>query len=376
MPSRARNYFDEFVPRDSEGKPNLPEALTRIRALIGAKEPRFEDDWLEYKSGKLFNNYFAAQNGSAEHKRLADNPKSLPYEAKKKDYKFYEQWKTALKNVWAQYLSAFANNEGGVMIWGIYGAKGKNEQGNEVDAPNEEHLIDDLPAALTALQTFQNDALDPPLTGVVNVAIPASEDGKSGFIVSYIPNGAVRPYQARFDENRIYLRHGGSSSVASHTLVRMMCIQERAYSARVYMQTLQKVEENVFKCALTIENTGLLTIVNPQISIETEKLVFTKKQLSPHSMGTSKQLILRPKVDVHYRTLQPFEFFVAGEPDPEILWQINVSIKDSLPLHGQIRKPFPFGGAIVFELKRINPEDEPLDPVDLLLKRAAKTQAN
>jgi predicted HTH transcriptional regulator len=76
-PSIARDFFDRIV--------NATDPIATIRALVNTVAPVFETDWLEFKT---------------EHQ-----------DPKQRDRKGGQTW--------SESLGAFANNQGGVLVWGI-----------------------------------------------------------------------------------------------------------------------------------------------------------------------------------------------------------------------------------------------------------------
>ncbi|WP_406699173.1 ATP-binding protein [Singulisphaera sp. Ch08] len=92
--SLARDLFDRIVNGDS---------LAILRAMVEGEPRAVESEWLEFKAFP-WNDFLDPMKGY--------DPKNL--KEKKKDF---------IKETWSQVLSAFANTQGGVLIWGIHAAK-------------------------------------------------------------------------------------------------------------------------------------------------------------------------------------------------------------------------------------------------------------
>lgn len=175
--SLARTFFDSLFAGD---------AVANVRALINADPPRVECDWFDAK---------------------CENPKQ-------KDDKNTQK-------IWSKVLGGFANNQGGVVVWGLEARKAQID-GQDVDAVCGELPILNPEAFRSKLIEWQRQATDPVLPNVEIVAVTLPEDKAKGFVICYIPEGAHKPYRSEYAERNYYLRAGDSTFVMSRSVLASM----------------------------------------------------------------------------------------------------------------------------------------------------------
>lgn len=134
---------------------------------------------------------------------------------------------------WSKFICGFANNEGGVVVWGIDARK----DSNGVDCACGLSLSADPALLRSRLQELHPRATDPPLKGVESVAIHETGDTGPGFVVSYVPESDVKPHRAELMDNKpYYLRVGDSFHNPSPSLLRNLFFPRSSTKLRVSVQ--------------------------------------------------------------------------------------------------------------------------------------------
>lgn len=175
-PSLARQLFDRVVA--------AADPVAAIRGLINPADPLFESDWIDFKGEE------PARPGRTPDPR---------------------QQEKSNRRAWSEYLSAFANTGGGVVLWGI-DARKMEVEGRELDFAGAEALVTDPLVLASKLNEWQGQATDPPLSGVQTRPYPVPEDPTRGFVLCFVPEGPFKPYQSLLTENKQYYHRGGSSN--------------------------------------------------------------------------------------------------------------------------------------------------------------------
>ena len=163
-PSLARDFFDRIV--------NAPDRVAAVRGLIDLTSPTVETDWLDFKADR-------------------DEPKR-PNQ---------KNWDNTVKESWSETLGGFANNQGGVLVWGVDARKTETPHG-QIDAAVADRPVDNPLALKSRLIELQRGATDPPLENVLveAVEIPGSP-GKGYSSASYRMGRSSRTAQNRRDSS-------------------------------------------------------------------------------------------------------------------------------------------------------------------------------
>jgi hypothetical protein len=212
--SRARAYFARFTGAD---------AASVISALPSSQPKAFEDEWLDFKSGKATKD---------------DIPK-----------------------IWSKALGAFSNNEGGVILWGI---EAKKLDG--VDAAHAVEPVEDVEKLVTNLMELFRFSTDPPLSGVEITPIPMAKGRKEGFVVCFIPEGALKPYRSEQAEKRFFLRMGDSSKEPTVAILRQLFYPKINQRLKVALN-LGKGEGNMDVMHLAVENAGSQSVLDLYLDV-------------------------------------------------------------------------------------------------------------
>jgi hypothetical protein len=144
-PSLARDFFDRIV--------NSADPVGAIQGLISTDPAKTtaETDWLDFKT---------------------EDP-----DPKRRE--------TQIKKTWSEALAGFANNHGGLLVWGIEAKKTKIG-GIEMDAACGEKPMTDPLALRSRLVELQRGATDPPLGNVEVKAYEIPSSPGKGFVVCYM----------------------------------------------------------------------------------------------------------------------------------------------------------------------------------------------
>jgi hypothetical protein len=188
-PSRARLGFDEIF--------SYSDPFMFLNSIISGTDRNLtsswqESEWLDYKDGAFYNPAILGKGTDPEAAKNAEG---------------------ALKSIWSENLASFANTSGGVLIFGI---KTKNRE------PHRFSLSSNAAYFADRLREIQNNAIDPPLTGVEVREILDPTGGLAGLVVCYIPASQFSPYRAQWAEREFYFRVGDSNRVIPTAMLRRM----------------------------------------------------------------------------------------------------------------------------------------------------------
>lgn len=173
--SRAHGLFEQLIAGDEQAQ------LKELYKLATGKVP--EEEYLEFKSGK-----------SDEQ---------------------------ATKKYWSQALSAFANGDGGVLIFGIKTDKKEIGGGRRIEISDGPELVDQPDVLVQLLKDTRLKSTVDPVPGVQLQAV--KDKNGQGFVVALIPDGPNKPYRADSDPSRNYFwRIGDSFEIMSHTWLRRL----------------------------------------------------------------------------------------------------------------------------------------------------------
>jgi hypothetical protein len=176
-PSLARDFYDQFLA--------APDRLAFLRSLIHSTPPTYETDWLDFKG--------------------QPNP----------DLK-HPKW----REMWCEALVGFANNGGGVLVWGIDARKDKD---TNVDAASAEVPVDNPAGVKSRLQELHRGAVDPPLLNVEIECVDIPGSGGKGFVVCFVPEGSFKPYRTEQGRSSQFLiRSGDSFYVMGRPIIQTM----------------------------------------------------------------------------------------------------------------------------------------------------------
>jgi hypothetical protein len=227
-PSLATSFFEEIL--------SAPDRISFIRALYAPSNPTFETDWLEFKTDPGW-----------EH----------------------------LTEMWREALSGFANNQGGVLIWGI---EARKDPATGIDVACGEKPVKDPLAFKSRLIELQRQGTDPPLGNVLveHCALPGKPT--RGFVVCLIPEGPFKPYGAEIkDRPQYYIRTGDSFWIAGPAILRTLFYPERRAAFEIEAHLSYELSDGaagrasaLFHCAMLITNRGSVTARDAYVILNTD----------------------------------------------------------------------------------------------------------
>jgi hypothetical protein len=172
-------------------------------------------------------------------------------------------------------MSGFANNQGGVLVWGLDARKV-----SDVDCVCDERPVDKPFAFKSRLIELQRDATDPPLANIEYAAYPLPEDADKGFVACFVPEGNHKPYRAMHCTNKpFYMRSGDSFLIPSVSVLRTLFYPKTEAVFEVAAHVGYDVKDRrdgsiptaVFSCEIYITNRGTATAKDLYIIGETDQ---------------------------------------------------------------------------------------------------------
>lgn len=151
MISSARQFFDRLIAGGASA----------IEQMVA--DQQHEQEWLDFKSGEFL----------SEEKRT-----------------------------WSEAICGFANNQGGVLVWGIDARK---DPATGVDAACAVKPVDNPPGLRTRLLELLRNAVEPPVPGVEVREVFRSGKAGAGFVICFIPESESKPHRAEFVSGKPYI---------------------------------------------------------------------------------------------------------------------------------------------------------------------------
>lgn len=116
----------------------------------------------------------------------------------------------------AMAVGGFANSEGGVIVWGVYAAKDRDN----VDAAQSLQPVIGVKRLLSQLNEYISRLVVPAVEGVEHHLIPDSSGGDTGFVVTLVPKGQGLPHMSMAQgQQRYYIRAGDSFLPMEHFML-------------------------------------------------------------------------------------------------------------------------------------------------------------
>jgi hypothetical protein len=188
---RAREYFERFTATN---------AAETLQALVLSQPKAFEDEQLDFKHG----------------------------EPRDED----------VDSIWSKALGAFANSQGGVVIWRI-----KPDRDNELklDFAHSLALVPDIYALREKLIQKYRFLTDSPLGNVEVVPIPLREGAKEGFVVCYVPEGNQKAHRSMKAKYPYYFRIGSDAVEISNSWLRQLFYPQTYHNLSLHIGALKTI---------------------------------------------------------------------------------------------------------------------------------------
>jgi hypothetical protein len=230
-PSLARDFYDQIR--------NAGDPAAFIQCLVNSNAPTFEGDWLDFKAQPTPN--------------LQD-----------------KKW----RSMWIEALAGFANNEGGVLVWGL---DARPDLDTKVDAACTVMPIDNPNAVKSRLIELQRQATDPPLGNVEIEAYSLPSAPGKGFVVCFVPEGGYKPYRTEDGKkSQFMIRAGDSFVVMSRSMIQSMFYPHSQAVFRVNAHLSWELKDKAtcggrdiarIKCMFVIINDGTATANNTRVRL-------------------------------------------------------------------------------------------------------------
>lgn len=122
------------------------------------------------------------------------------------------------KETWSEAICGFANNQGGVLIWGIDARKDK---ATNIDAACDIRPVMNPAALRSRLVELLRGAVEPGLTGVEVQDFYRCGTSGEGFVACYVPESDLKPHRAEMLKNKPYkIRIADSFVIPSPSVLR------------------------------------------------------------------------------------------------------------------------------------------------------------
>jgi hypothetical protein len=311
--SRARAYFEQFTG----------DAAADLLKGIPCEEPkRFEDEQLDFKSGRH---------------QIEDLDEPLSKE-----------------------LGAFANNEGGVVVWGITASR-DNER--KLDFAHALGLAQDIEALKARILSKYRFMTDPPLRGVEVEAVPIEPGSTEGFVVLFIPEGDQKPYRSLKAKYPYQMRVGSDAMEISNSTLRQLFYPRYVTRPHVEIFPLlkptfayinqQSSNLSLLGTALAfgihVKNRGNASLRNPFITVSSGNVGLWRTQPVGSSMSVIAEVNRIIKLDdmLHPEMTTTFHMLATrNEAVENISLELRIYSTDAPRALAQITIPIPFTNAI------------------------------
>lgn len=177
-------------------------------------------------------------------------------------------------------VSAFANSEGGILIWGINARK----QG-EVDAMVEKRPIANLRAFRSQVEQTLAETIAPPIPGLDYIEILAEGSSQAGFLAVIVPLSDRRPHMSSHSAaSGYYFRNGHQSCLMAASQVRDQMMRQKVpkldleWEARIPTQQISASNRGSRTIPLSIDlilrNDSLVSARFPYLLVRVDRGIY------------------------------------------------------------------------------------------------------
>jgi Putative DNA-binding domain len=285
------------------------DAVSLLQSLTNLPEKTFENDWLDFKSGKT----------------------------QDQDLKIF----------WSKIIGAFANSEGGVIVWGVVA---KKDLAKGIDAVSGVEPVPDIFALKSRLMELRHEAGDPPVSNIKIRELLIPGCNTEGFVICHVPESSNKPHRSEFSDRRFYLRMGDSSRECNVSILRQLFYPKRNIRIKARIQAVRmpnglnmritRGSHNVNHIRAAFEigvhNIGETSVEDVQFGLKCQNYKLFKYQWNNYSKEYDVEFL--PEVFSFGSTIHPtvshsiyiiFTAEAAGTTNEQIA--IRVFAKDMLP---------------------------------------------
>lgn len=157
------------------------------------------------------------------YNRIVEARETKESEGQFLDFKGFSDPKS-MRKVFAKAASAFANSEGGVIVWGIDSRPPKPGEPAEF---NSEQPTDQLVEELIRLNDATNQILSYVPKGIRSHPIPIEAGSSRGLIATLVPDSDIKPHMSTV-EDCYYYRSGSNTFPMRHGMVEALVLARRS----------------------------------------------------------------------------------------------------------------------------------------------------
>lgn len=163
--------------------------------------------------------------------------------------------------------SAFANTEGGVILWGV---DARLDPETRLDMISGAPLVEFPERLVDWLTRKTSGALFPAVPGIQHFAV-LDDGGNRGVVLTYVPASLSPPHQATHSSRQYFVRTQSASEPMHHSLIASMFGRRPAPRAEVLVTVLELENSRpggtTLKLQFSVANRGLVPARSPYFTI-------------------------------------------------------------------------------------------------------------